>query len=185
MDVKTFRDNLFQMNTRRFGKVAELIVKNITGSYFSSDIHHDLNTGAATETRIEVKFSRVERRHGKVINQHNVLNVLSEEGLEIRLFPFGEWRQNKFDCNIQQIKKAEFDFLVYGLMFADRVIIFIATPDQVDERMGYSDKQHKGNVGEGQFHINQRTLQYHLDNHHFATFSYADLIKLLGGLEND
>jgi hypothetical protein len=45
--------------------------------------------------------------------------------------------------------------------------------------MKYSNKQHKGNEGEGQFHVNQRTLQYHIDNHHFATLSYTDIMNIL------
>lgn len=179
MDVKTFRDNLFQMNTRRFGKVAEMIVKNLTDTRFSTNIHHDLNTNFNNGTRIEVKFSRVEKRHNRTIEDFNVLSVIETEGLSVRLFPFGEWKDHNFDCNIQQIKKNEFDVLVYGLMFADRVIIFMATPEQIDSNMRYSNKQHKGNEGEGQFHINPRTLEYHLENHHFVTLSYTDLMKIL------
>jgi hypothetical protein len=171
------------MNTRRFGKVAEMIVKNLTGTYFSEQIHHDLSTNVDTKvntnTRIEVKFSRVEKTHKRTVEDNNVLDVIENEGLSVRLFPFGEWEGNSFDCNIQQIKKDQFDVLFYGLMFADRVVIFMATPDQIGKDMRYSNKQHKGNEGEGQFHINPNSLQYHLDNHHFVTLSYADLIKLL------
>ena len=29
-----------------------------------------------------------------------------------------------FDCNIQQVKRLEFDVLYYGLFFADRIAIF-------------------------------------------------------------
>lgn len=182
MDVKTFRDNLFQMNTRRFGKVMELIIKQMTNTEFSTNIHHDLNTkiGTDTNTRIEVKFSRVEKRHNTVVGENNVLDVIENEGLSVRLFPYGEWQQHSFDCNIQQLKKGEFDVLFYGLLFADRVLVFMATPDQIGDEMKYSDRQHKGNIGEGQFHISPSTLQYHLDNHHFATLSYMDLLKLLG-----
>ena len=171
------------MNTRRFGKVAEMIVKKLTATEFSEHIHYDLtNFGVNTNigTKVEVKFSRVEKQHGRTVEEFNVLHVIEREGLSVRLFPFGEWNQHKFDCNIQQIKKAEFDVLFYGLMFADRVMIFMATPEQINSNMNYSNKQHKGNEGEGQFHINQRTLEYHIDNHHFVTLGYADLLRLLG-----
>lgn len=178
MDVKTFRDNLFQMNTRRFGTVMELIIKNLTGTIPSTNIYYDLNTDVGT--KIEVKFSRVEKRHRTTIDENNVLDVIENEGLSVRLFPFGEWRQHEFTCNIQQIKKSEFDVLFYGLLFADRVLVFMAEPKHIDSNMKYSDKQHKGNTGEGQFHITHSTLQYHLDNHLFATLSYTDVLKLLG-----
>lgn len=165
------------MNTRRFGKVAEIVIQKLTNVGEGANIHHDLNGGG---TRIEVKFSRAEKSHGRIIQDFNVLHVIETEGLSVRLFPFGEWKESKFDCNIQQIKKDQFDVLFYGVMFADRVVIFMATPNQIGEAMHYSDKQHKGNVGEGQFHINNKTLQYHLDNHVFATLSYHDLLQLLG-----
>lgn len=177
MDVKTFRDNLFQMSTRRFGSVMEILVKRLTQSQNSYTIFHDLNTD--TGTRVEVKFSRVERKHNRKVTDTNVLELIATEGLSVRIFPFGEWIYYKFDSNIQQIKKPEFDVLVYGLLFADRIVLFWATADQINGNMGYSNKQHKGNVGEGQFHIKQSNLQYHLDNHLFAVLSYQDAYDLL------
>ena len=33
--------------------------------------------------------------------------------------------------------------------------------------------------GEGQFHINDRTLQYHLDNFLYKKLTYDQLLKLL------
>ena len=45
----------------------------------------------------------------------------------------------------------------------------------------YSDFQHKGNIGEGQFHINRQTLQIHLDYYHHKTLSYEELYELLTG----
>lgn len=178
MDAKTFRDNLFQMNTRRFGTVMELLVKKVSNTEYGTNIHHDLDTDIGT--RIEVKFSRVEEKHSTNITEANVLDLIENECLSIRIFPFGEWRSHKFDCNIQQVKKSEFDTLMYGLCFADRVMIFIATPEEIGSGMKYCDRQHKGNKGEGQFHINQTNLDYHIKNHLFVTLSYADILAILG-----
>lgn len=177
MDLKTFRDNLFQMNTRRFGKVMEVAVSRLTSSEFSHNVYHDLDTNKGT--RIEVKFSRVEKQHPQAITENNVLDVIQREGLYVRMFQFEEWHYQKFNCNIQQLKRDEFDILIYGLLFADRVLVFMATPEAIGENMKYSDRQHKGNKGEGQFHITPSTLQYHIDNHLLATLSYYDLLKLL------
>lgn len=44
---------------------------------------------------------------------------------------------------------------------------------------GYSDKQHKGNVGEGQFHINQINFEYHIQNFLYRELSYEELYKIL------
>jgi hypothetical protein len=45
--------------------------------------------------------------------------------------------------------------------------------------VGYSDRQHKGNVGEGQFHITQKNLQSHLGKYFNKTLSYDELYQLL------
>jgi hypothetical protein len=77
------------------------------------------------------------------------------------------------------VKRAEFDILYYGLFFADCVVIFRINSDQIGSQIYYSDKQHKGNVGEGQFHINQDTLQIHLDRYLYQKLTYDKLLKLL------
>jgi hypothetical protein len=99
---------------------------------------------------------------------------------------FSEWKKHKFDCNIQQVKRAEFDVLYYGLFFSDCVKIFRIESQEIKEnlkggRIYYSDFQHKGNIGEGQFHVNSQTLQIHLDHYHHKTLSYDELYKLLAG----
>jgi len=92
---------------------------------------------------------------------------------------FPEWKNFSFDCNIQQVKKVEFDVLYYGLFFADCVKIFRIMSEQIGSQIFYSDKQHKGNVGEGQFHINGDTFQIHLDNYLYQTLTYEELYELL------
>jgi hypothetical protein len=65
------------------------------------------------------------------------------------------------------------------MFFDDFVKIFRITPDQIDSSIGYGDKQHKGNVGEGQFHITEKTLQTHLDRFYHHTLTYQELLDLL------
>ena len=84
-----------------------------------------------------------------------------------------------FDCNIQQVKRFEFDVLYYGLFFADRIAIFKMHSNEILSCFGYSDKQHKGNEGEGQFHLNRNSIDYHMDNHFIQWLTYEDLYDLL------
>ena len=63
--------------------------------------------------------------------------------------------------------------------FADCVKIFRIQSTEIGSSIHYSDKQHKGNVGEGQFHINQDTLQTHVDKYHYNTLTYDELLNLL------
>ncbi len=127
---------------------------------------HDLYCDK-TENRIEVKFSRVQRRAEVAITQNSVVKAIFAELDENRTVNLSDWKTAEFDCNIQQVKCAEFDILYYGLFFWDAILIFRMTCDQVksDAKIRYSDKQHKGNVGEGQFHVNNWTFAHHLENY--------------------
>lgn len=53
------------------------------------------------------------------------------------------------------------------------------TPDQIGRNINYSNKQHFGNTGEGQFHLNNATYDYHLKNFFEASLTYNHLLKLL------
>ena len=64
------------------------------------------------------------------------------------------------------------------LFFTDRIAIFRMTSDEVKHCPGFSNKQHKGNLGEGQFHLNQTTLDYHMNNHFVRWLTYEELYDL-------
>ena len=87
-----------------------------------------------------------------------------------------------FDCNIQQVKRLEFDVLYYGLFFADRIAIFKMHSSEILSCFGYSDKQHKGNEGEGQFHLNRSSIDYHMQNNFVQWLTYEELYNLLSSL---
>jgi hypothetical protein len=128
---------------------------------------------------VEVKFSRVLKKSETLITEDTLLRCIKEATNEERALSFERWREAEFDCNIQQIKRGEFEVLYYGLFFSDRVVIFRIGREQIGPSIYYSDRQHKGNVGEGQFHINQDTLKTHLDKYLYKTLSYDTLLELL------
>jgi hypothetical protein len=178
MDGPTLRDGIFALHTRRFGSVAEVMIRRLIQCGRAQNLFHDLYDDAA-QHRIEVKFSRVQKAAETVITAETVLKCIEEATSLQRMVPFAEWRKYSFDCNIQQVKRAEFDVLYYGLFFADCVAIFRIDSGEIGSQIYYSDKQHKGNVGEGQFHINQDTLQIHLDNYLYQNITYDELLQLL------
>ena len=47
-----------------------------------------------------------------------------------------------------------------------------------DEEIMYSDHQHRGNTGEGQFHINNRTIETHLKKYTVKWLTYEELYNL-------
>lgn len=129
--------------------------------------------------RIEVKFSRVQKQAETTITEGTVLQCIEEATSTHRSVAFSNWQQCEFDCNIQQIKRTEFDVLYYGLFFSDCIKIFRIKSDEIGSQIYYSNKQHKGNVGEGQFHISQDSLPIHLDKYLYQTLTYEQLYGLL------
>ena len=49
--------------------------------------------------------------------------------------------------------------------------------DEVVNCIGYSDFQHKGNEGEGQFHLNPDTIGFHFINHFLQWLTYEELYE--------
>jgi hypothetical protein len=177
MTPTELRDGIFALNTRRFGTVAEIMVKKLKGLGKSQNQWHDLFDNAS-DKRIEVKFSRVGQNLEKLTEDNLLECILKEQGTDRRV-QFANWAEHKFLCNIQQVKKSEFDGLYYGMFFDDCIKIFYIEPKDINAEIGYGDKQHKGNTGEGQFHITEKTLQAHLDRHLVTTLSYEEVLNLL------
>jgi hypothetical protein len=177
MTPEQLRDGIFALNTRRFGTVAEIMVKKLKQLDKSQNLFHDLYDTDAKQ-RIEVKFSRVGQNLSRLTENNLLECILKEQGTDRRV-AFVNWQQHNFLCNIQQVKRTEFEVLYYGMFFDDCVKIFRTTPDQIDASIGYGDRQHKGNVGEGQFHITEKTLQIHLDRFYQHTLTYQELLDLL------
>ena len=133
--------------------------------------------------RIEIKFSTVMKANESVINRRNVIDQCKKANLANRALISADILRYDFDCNIQQVKRLEFDVLYYGLFFADRIAIFKMKSGEIMSCLGYSDKQHKGNKGEGQFHLNRSTIDYHMQNHFVQWLTYEELYDLLDSEE--
>ena len=181
MDKKTlqiFRDGIFALRTRRFGTVAEIMIKVLYGLDESGSLAFD-KRDTESNARVEVKFSTVMKENDDKIREDNVIDQCNKANLANRAMSSADVKTSNFDCNIQQIKRKEFDLLYYGLFFSDRIEIFKMSSDQILDCQGYSDKQHRGNEGEGQFHINQDNIEYHRKNFLVHTLSYEELYKIL------
>ncbi len=177
------RNGIFALNTRRFGTVAEHLIKILANTNWGKDFSHDLYD-ENTNQRVEVKFSRALKANPRTIQESNIIEEIINADDSKRMFASTEWREHKFDCNIQQIKKKQFDVLYYGIFFSDKVQIFKITPDRINKDIRYSDKQHFGNKGEGQFHLNNATYEYHLKNFLEAELTYDEVLNLLLKLQD-
>lgn len=183
MDGEKLREGIFALRTRRVGSVAECMVMRLRKYGKAKSLFHDL-FDEQTGQKIEVKFSTVQKKAKQTVTEETVLQCIEDAISEREPVPFPAWQRTKFDCNIQQVKRREFDILYYGLFFSDCIKIFRIESSRILENsdggeIGYSDKQHKGNVGEGQFHITDKTLQIHLDKYFHKTLTYDELYQLL------
>lgn len=127
---------------------------------------------------MEIKVSRVWQKNSNHIRGNNIIDAFNNDSAENRSLLSRDATLSSFDCNIQQIKPAEFDYLFYALFFADNVEVYGMLSNQVPECEGFSDKQHRGNVGEGQFHVTGRNIDYHRRNFLKRILSYKELFDL-------
>lgn len=181
-NVTSFRDGIFALRTRRFGTIAELMIERLYGFTKSHNQYHDRFDEANGE-RIEIKFSTATRSHKSVINKDNAISQCIDANPQLSVLCSYEIDNIPFDCNIQQVKTNEFDELYYGLFFKDRIAIFKMTASEVVNCPGFSNKQHRGNLGEGQFHLNQSTIGWHLQNHLKQWVTYTELYDLFESLQ--
>jgi len=176
--IEEFRDGIFALRTRRFGTVAEIMIKRLYDLDESGSLAFD-KKDRSSDQRIEVKFSTVMKENDDKIRDDNVIDQCKKANLANRAMQSFETDRYCFDCNIQQVKRKEFDVLYYGLFFANQIEIFKMDSDEILSCPGYSDKQHRGNEGEGQFHLNESNIEYHRKNYLQRILSYAELYELL------
>lgn len=175
--ISVLKRNLATMSPRPFGeKVGEWLIQKLFPELEKRlKNSHD---GLLQENIVEIKVSRA---LNKDLHKTSVLEqlIVSQDRI---LVPFD--KNDDFLCNIQQIKPSLFDTLIYGIFFDDKICIFQIESEVLvsDKKIGYIDKQHRGNNGEGQFHIKRHNLNYHLENFLTKVVNYEDVLIFL---END
>lgn len=60
--------------------------------------------------------------------------------------------------NFQQVKPRYCDVFVWVAVWRDRIRYWVLASKEVENNRYYSTGQHRGNVGEGQLHINQNNI---------------------------
>ena len=60
--------------------------------------------------------------------------------------------------NFQQIKVKCCDIFIFVIVWVDEVDILVLSSNEVKGNKYYNEKQHRGNVGEGQLHIKPNNL---------------------------
>ncbi len=172
------RDGIFALHTRQFGRVVELLVQIIYQQIDSGDLSFDLLDG---DTKIEVKGTRVAKLNKLDFTAENLYDSIVNNSNKNRIIKQSQINKYPFDCNIQQIKTAHFDELYYVLFFNDCIEIFKIESQDIltDTNLNYSDKQHRGNEGEGQFHVTNKNYDYHKKTYFVHCITYVKLKQTL------
>jgi hypothetical protein len=63
-----------------------------------------------------------------------------------------------FDMNFQQIKTRCADVFVWIAVWRDKIRYWVLTANEVENNKYFSKGQHRGNVGEGQLHLNRENV---------------------------
>ncbi len=176
------RDVIFSLHTRKFGNVVEKLVETILIEFGfivkkSTDLSYDRQINNSND---EIKGSRVLGKSVLNLENENIIESLFSHDTN-RFVNIENSSETEWDCNIQQIKLELFNTLWYVLFFGDCVAVFKIERDNIlnDKNISYSNKQHRGNEGEGQFHVTNKNIKYHLDNFLVKTITYNEVyIKL-------
>ena len=174
-DIDRLKMNIKLLSPTDFGvRFGECVINKIIPNLSKPD-NKSYDKKTQDNQKLEIKWSRAI----KPKNKENFIDDLFENPSDSFVKSNTE---EKYSCNIQQIKPDCFDILYYGLIFDDKILIFkielIKLLNDI-KNIGYCNKQHKGNEGEGQFHINSSNLQYHKDNYLYKTITWDELVNLL------
>ena len=66
--------------------------------------------------------------------------------------------EKRFDMNFQQVKPKCCDVFVWVAVWRDVIRYWVLASQEVEGNRYYSSGQHRGNVGEGQLHLNQDNI---------------------------
>jgi hypothetical protein len=182
MTPTELRDLIFNLHTRKFGNVGEKLIEKVLLE-LGFVVEEPENTSydiIVNDKKDEIKCSRVLGKSTLDLENGNILDALKNHVTE-RHVSLENSCNVTWDCNIQQVKPKYFSTLWYSLFFEDKVIIFKITSNEVimDDNINYSNKQHRGNEGEGQFHINNKNIKHHLTNYLVKSLTYDEVYDKL------
>ena len=177
VSVNEFRDKFLSLYTRKFGNVAK---KFIISKYKLVENTEEKKCDAIkNDKKIIIKASRVQKKNPLKTDDNIISNImLNSSDIYLKTSDIAD---ENFVCNIQQIKPNFFDDLYYCLFFYNAIEIFKISKNEILKaaEVNYCTKQHKGNIGEGQFHINNENYENHKKRYFKCSVTYNDLVDLL------
>ena len=102
--------------------------------------------------KYKIKYIRVEVKASRAVDAKR-----NDEPLFVKALAWNSKRP--FDMNFQQIKPSHCDVFVWVAVWRDTIKYWVFTSKEIEENKYYSKGQHRGNIGEGQLHLNQNNIK--------------------------
>jgi hypothetical protein len=176
------REALCGLPPRVFGDITQAIAMGHLGG--TTKFGSGANDGDWVGDRIEAKFSvayaqmpAAAKKEAKGKSPVDLVEAYFR--FDRAVVPAAEWETHDFKCNMNNVKTDHFDCLCYGVMFAEKVCVFLAPVAAVHTFPGLC-KQSGRNGGDGKhFFVERRNFKWHLDNYHLSDLGWDEVRRLL------
>ncbi|MCX6724094.1 MAG: hypothetical protein NT155_02890 [Candidatus Staskawiczbacteria bacterium] len=103
-------------------------------------------------------FYNYKKSHIKIeVKASRAVDAKSDEPLYVKALA---WNSKKpFDMNFQQIKPSSCDVFIWVAVWRDTIKYWVFASKDIENNKYYSRGQHRGNIGEGQLHLNQTNIK--------------------------
>lgn len=187
-EAEILRNGLFIAASRTYGEsYIEPMIRALYGYVKPENSDYDaLDT--KTNEKFEIKSAKVLKTKIKK-KQKTLFDKISSEVEEdplFRIVNFEDRKTEKYDANIQNVKRDHFDSLIYILLFNEGIEIFRIKTDKIDKNhiSNWSDKHGRyDELGKsGQFNIKSGMIEYHEKTHFDRFVSYDELANIAKGV---
>jgi hypothetical protein len=188
-EAKAVRDGLFSAPSRTYGEqYMEPFLRAAYGLDRSGSGDFDaMNT--STEERYEIKTAKALTR-GPIARKGDSLltRILAEtQATQLhRMVKHADRYRLDYNANIQNVKRDHFEFLLYGVLYSDLVVVFQAPVDRIKQPdiPMWSDKHGRYDAlgKSGQFNINKNTVAIHEERFLQDVFDYGEVADVFARL---
>lgn len=103
-------------------------------------------------------FYEHKKKHIKIeVKASRAVDANSDEPLFIKALALNS--KKSFDMNFQQIKPSHCDVFVWVAVWRNAIKYWVLSAKEVEKNKYYSKGQHRGNIGEGQLHLNHDNIK--------------------------
>ena len=182
-EVTKFRNGMFLAPSRTYGETyMEPIIRNICKLVESDTSENDAENGNGEFEEIKcTKVLRIKPK-GKSLVERIILE--SENNVLSRLISFDDCHTEKYDGNIQNVKRDPFSILKYVTLFEDCIKIFEIRKEDISKIPNWSGKH--GRYDEpgksGQFAIKKSNIEWHLKNNLVDTLTWEEVYQVAKGI---